>query len=204
MSGSSAATSFAMFASHCLASADSSVTRRVERCGLATSAANKRLSTAARSAASAINPSVIVSRSVHSTPSEKQPRAVRLGEATALADVFDTSLDTLLGRSVSPRKSATYAVRALAAAAEQASWQVSSIETTLRDRIDELVAEYPTDEWMKALVSGCERACDQLAEAHSALHDALNSSGPDSKVKQLIRTMLLKSADALRTVATPS
>ena len=34
--------------------------------------------------------------------SEKKPRAVRLAEAAAIADLFDVSLDTLLGRQMAP------------------------------------------------------------------------------------------------------
>jgi hypothetical protein len=122
--------------------------------------------------------------------SERKPRAVRLAEATAIADLFKVSVDTLLGRSVAPRSDEMYAFRALLDTAQQASWQVSSIENTLRDRIAEL-AVFDLPEMMKAFQSDCERACDALAKAHDAISEAGNPSG-SGDLQRFTRKKLLE------------
>jgi transcriptional regulator with XRE-family HTH domain len=124
---------------------------------------------------------------------EAGDRAARIDEIAAVADVFEVSVDTLLGRSVNPKHDLMFALRALADAANQASWQVESIETTLRDRIVELAAfnsEAEPDALAKSFQSGCERACDALAEANDALHDALNPPG-SAQAQRSMRKLLL-------------
>ncbi|MCK0175838.1 helix-turn-helix transcriptional regulator [Mycolicibacterium sp. F2034L] len=66
---------------------------------------------------------------------EAGERAVRIDEATALADIFDVSVDALLGRSSSFERDRLYAVRD---AALQATSGVSAISTTLINVFAEL------------------------------------------------------------------
>ena len=66
---------------------------------------------------------------------EAGERAVRIDEATVLADIFDVSVDALLGRSASFQKDRLYAVQD---AASQASAGVSAIATTLMNVFPEL------------------------------------------------------------------
>jgi transcriptional regulator with XRE-family HTH domain len=121
--------------------------------------------------------------------SERKPRAVRLAEATAIADLFEVSLDTLLGRSV-PKHDEMYAFKALLDTANKASWQVSTIEATLRDRAAEL-ATFDLAGWLKAFQSRCERACDALAEANDALQAAMNPPGSED-IQRLTRQQLFE------------
>ncbi len=123
--------------------------------------------------------------------STRQPRAVRLAEAAAIAGLFDVSLDALLGRSVAAEKDAVYAFEALLHTARQAAWQTSSIEDSLRDRLAELAAPDLTKGWVGAVQSDCARACDALAEATSALQAALKPPGGDG-VRRLTRKLLLQ------------
>jgi transcriptional regulator with XRE-family HTH domain len=115
-------------------------------------------------------------------------RSVRIDEATAIADLFEVSIDTLLGRSVAPKNNEMYAFKALLETARQASWQVSSIEATLRDRAAELDA-FDLPEMMKNFQSRCERACDALAEAHDAISEEAGDRDPE--LQRLIRKQLL-------------
>jgi hypothetical protein len=117
-------------------------------------------------------------------------RSVRIDEATAIADLFEVSLDTLLGRSVARKHDEMYVFKTLLDTARQASWQVSSIETTLRDRAAELDA-FDLPEMMKAFQSDCERACDALAQAQDAISEAGNPSG-SGDLQRLIRKRLLE------------
>ncbi|MGB8206417.1 MAG: helix-turn-helix transcriptional regulator [Mycobacterium sp.] len=129
--------------------------------------------------------------------SESKPRAARLGEATAIADLFDVSLDTLLGRAVAPKHDRMYAFRALMDAASQASWQVSTIETTLRGRVAELAVLSPTGA-MKTYLSRCERACEALADVDKALHEAMNPPGSapaQRAMRKLVVEALRKEVD---------
>lgn len=117
-------------------------------------------------------------------------RPVRIDEATAIADLFEVSVDTLLGRSVAPKNDKMYVFKALLDSAQQASWQVSSIESTLRDQTAELAA-FDLPKMMKAFQSDCERACDALAQANDALRDAGNPSG-SGELQRLTRKLLLR------------
>jgi transcriptional regulator with XRE-family HTH domain len=119
---------------------------------------------------------------------ENETRAARLNEVAAVADLLGVSLDTLLGRSVAAKNDKMYVFKALLDTAQQASWQVSSIETTLRDRAAELDA-FDLPEMMKAFRSDCERACDALAQANDALRAAGNPSGRNP-LAALIRKLL--------------
>lgn len=116
-------------------------------------------------------------------------RSVRIDEANAIADVFEVSVDALLGRSVAAQHDEMYVFKALLDSAQQASWQVSSIETTLRDRITELDA-FDLPQMMRTFQSDCERACDALAQANDALRTAGPSGGGD--LQRLIRKELRK------------
>lgn len=70
--------------------------------------------------------------------SEKKPRAVRLAEAMAIAEVFDVSLDALLGRKTRKGNDLAYMVRSALETARQCGWQVAAIRTTLGDRFADL------------------------------------------------------------------
>jgi transcriptional regulator with XRE-family HTH domain len=120
---------------------------------------------------------------------EAGERAARIDEIAAVADIFEVSLDMLLGRSVAPKNDDLYVLRALVDATAQASWQVSTIETTLRDRIAQVVAIGPEGVG-KTIAAGCERACDALAEADNALRDVLNPPGSEG-VQRAMRKMML-------------
>jgi transcriptional regulator with XRE-family HTH domain len=121
--------------------------------------------------------------------SESRPRAARLGEASAIADLFEVSLDTLLGRAVAPKRDRMYAFRALVDAAFQASWQVSSVETTLRGRVAELAALGPAGA-MKTYLSRCERVCEALADVDKALNDAMHPPGSGAAQRAMRKLML--------------
>lgn len=120
---------------------------------------------------------------------EAGDRSARIDEVAAIADLFEVSLDTLLGRSTAPQSDRIYALRALIDAARQASWQVSVIESTLRDRVAELAALGPRG-FMKSTATRCERACDALTEADTALDEVLNPPGSGAAQRSLHRLML--------------
>jgi transcriptional regulator with XRE-family HTH domain len=125
---------------------------------------------------------------------EAGERAPLIDEVAAIADMFDVSIDTLLGRSATPRNDLMFALRALADTAHHATWQVESIETALRDRIAQLAAfnsEVKPDALAKSIQSGCERACDALAEANDALHSALTPPG-STAAQRSMRKLLRK------------
>lgn len=95
---------------------------------------------------------------------EAGERAVRIDEATALADIFDVSVDALLGRSASFQKDRLYAVQD---AARQASAGVSAIITTLINVFPELDGlEFDN---RKAVTAAADRALATLGQAVDAL-----------------------------------
>jgi transcriptional regulator with XRE-family HTH domain len=121
---------------------------------------------------------------------ESGDRSVRINEAEALADLFEMSIDALLGRTA-PKNDVRYAARALHDAVEQAAWQVETIEAGVRDRLAELKAFPGPKGFTLGFPSACEAACDRLTDAATALHDALNL--PATKpFQRLARKMLIE------------
>lgn len=106
---------------------------------------------------------------------EKGDRSVRIDEAAAVADLFEVSLDTLLGRSVPPKADEHYTLRTLIDTASQAAWQISAIRQSVRDGATVLSAFEPTETSVKRLVSECERVADTLEGAERTLWEALNT-----------------------------
>lgn len=95
---------------------------------------------------------------------EAGERAVRIDEATALADIFDVSVDALLGRSANFERDRLYAVQD---AALQASAGVSAIATTLMNVFPELDGlEFDN---RKAVTAAAHRALAALSQASDAL-----------------------------------
>ena len=122
--------------------------------------------------------------------SKHKPRSVRLAEAAAIADLFDVSIDTLLGRSVNPEADEMYTLRALLDTAQQAAWQVSAVERSLRDQIAQLAAFGPTGH-TKTISDECARACDTLAQTHGVIHDVLFPP-KGAAVQRFTRKMLIE------------
>lgn len=120
---------------------------------------------------------------------EAGDRSARIDEVAAIADLLEVPLDTLLGRPATPKSDRLHAFQALVDAAYQAKEEVSALETTLRDRVTELIAFGP-EGFMKSTASRCERACDALAEADSALNDVLNPPGSEAAQRSLRKMRL--------------
>ena len=119
---------------------------------------------------------------------ESGDRAARINEATALADLFEVSVDALLGR-MAQKNHARLAARVLLDAVGQASWQVDSIEATMRERLAEL-AVFEEKGWELGFRSACEVACDRLTDAGNALRDVMNP--PEGKpFKRALRKMMI-------------
>jgi hypothetical protein len=106
---------------------------------------------------------------------EAGERAAKIDEIAAIADIFEVSLDRLLGRDISDEADAQHALRALTDTAAQSAWQVTAITNTLRDQTTQLAAFTPTDAATKRLVSECAKAADTLTDVTAALWDALNT-----------------------------
>lgn len=71
---------------------------------------------------------------------EKGTRSVRIDEAALIADIFETSVDAMLGRKVQRADDVDYALGALLETAQQSSMQVAGIRNSLAERFTELNA----------------------------------------------------------------
>src|ERR1700733_3207189 len=69
----------------------------------------------------------------HHRQNEAGDRAARIDEIAGVADLLEVSLDTLLGRSTTPKNDKMYAFRALLDATRRAEAEVSTAEATLRE-----------------------------------------------------------------------
>jgi transcriptional regulator with XRE-family HTH domain len=69
---------------------------------------------------------------------ESGTRAVRINEAAVFADVFDTSVDALLGRKAQRGDDADYALTAAIDTARRSSMELTGIQNVLTERFGEL------------------------------------------------------------------
>lgn len=74
---------------------------------------------------------------------ESGERAVRIDEAAALADLFEVSLDALLGRRHNSREDElAYSLRLLRDTARDSSQQVGAAMDAIREQLEELPGEF--------------------------------------------------------------
>ncbi len=99
---------------------------------------------------------------------ESGDRAVRIDEATGIADLFEISLDSLLGRKAGLDNDLGYALRALRDGAQKSVWDLTAIYNSgLRERLsDVLDLEF---EGADELQRDGNRALDALDAAVEAL-----------------------------------
>lgn len=69
---------------------------------------------------------------------ERGERAVRISEAVVLADLFDTSVDSLLGRKAQPGDDADYALTAALDIARRSSMELTGMQNAIIERFREL------------------------------------------------------------------
>jgi transcriptional regulator with XRE-family HTH domain len=105
---------------------------------------------------------------------EAAKRSVRIDEALAISDLFDVSLDGLLGRTSNLRNDRAYALRALADTADRSKRQALDITIALGEGLaDVLALGFDFDE-RQTLQADCQRAIDALRVACLALTDIAN------------------------------
>jgi transcriptional regulator with XRE-family HTH domain len=115
----------------------------------------------------------------------RAPRAVRLAEIMALADIFEVSIDWLLQRGVKPRSDQIHALIAAGDTAVQSLTQITDIIGAIEGRMDDLALF--KDDLPEALTAGYERARDLLIDVDGVLADvrrlALNSMREELRAK---------------------
>lgn len=74
---------------------------------------------------------------------EAGDRSVRINEAVGIADLFEISVDSLLGRKPRGQRSElSYSLRVFRDTARQSSQQVWAIKETIREQLEELPGEF--------------------------------------------------------------
>jgi len=103
---------------------------------------------------------------------EAGTRSVRISEAVGIADLFDVSLDALLGRNSRPKRDLDYAIGALMEAVYTSKTTLQRISRPLRDRLEDL----PTDfDGYITLEEGFREVFGQLDSASAALRKVEDS-----------------------------
>lgn len=125
---------------------------------------------------------------------EAGDRAVPIDEAAAIADLFDVSLDKLLGRDLGPERDVMYTLRGALETVRQSSVLVSSIEATLRDRAAEVdgLRDFSEDSIGGAIAAACQQAADALAQANKALERVDKFPAGGGALARFTREMLLE------------
>jgi transcriptional regulator with XRE-family HTH domain len=98
---------------------------------------------------------------------EKGTRSVRIDEAAGIADLFEVSVDALLGRNVERGADLAYTLRAVLTTARQSAQQTASVA----DALDAASADLDALEFngRDTLDKGLARARRGLRDAHAAL-----------------------------------
>jgi transcriptional regulator with XRE-family HTH domain len=94
---------------------------------------------------------------------EAGDRSVQIDEAGAIAELFEVSLDSLLGRNVGLENDLAYTLRAVQSTARHSQNQISGITTALGERCSDLAA---------LQFAGCDTLQSQLLAASEALLQA--------------------------------
>jgi transcriptional regulator with XRE-family HTH domain len=107
---------------------------------------------------------------------EKGDRSVRIDEAAGIADLFEVSVDSLLGRRVRQESDLAYTLRGLSDMARQSSQQIAGIANTLSERLVDLsLFEF---EGREALKSEGDQAFYALRTALQALYRVSTFEAP--------------------------
>ncbi len=128
---------------------------------------------------------------------EKGDRSVRIDEAAGIADLFDVSLDALMGRNVGSERDLLYTAQRALQTSHLTPGQISLLEGELRERVTEMDA-FEFDE-RAAIAADYNRAAKSLARARDAL---LNTLSPlrDAVVaataSQIIRDQIAEMGEA--------
>jgi transcriptional regulator with XRE-family HTH domain len=120
---------------------------------------------------------------------ESGERAVRIDEATAIADLFDVSVDALLGRKVTPGNDLEYILRAVLNTARQSAEQTAAIADALGDNLVDLDAlEFNGREELENEVVRAQR---DLRKAHATLSNVAKFRLPPGVHVALRKTLAM-------------
>jgi transcriptional regulator with XRE-family HTH domain len=120
------------------------------------------------------------------TKIEAGDRAAQIDEIVAIAELFEVSVDTLLGRDTSQVRDKDYLLLALTDSAMRAKWQISSTEQQLRSALADM-SSFDLRGPEKTVADGCAVACDAMADAVTAIHATERAQ---SKIYQAINSTL--------------
>jgi transcriptional regulator with XRE-family HTH domain len=118
---------------------------------------------------------------------ESGARGVRLDEAAAIADIFGTSLETLMGRRARPAGDLLYTVETLLNTKSQGRWPVQALLTAMADQATEVAAADSNGRWAE-LIEDARAAVTALTEALTAVDRV--GQRPTLGIKQAQRKIL--------------
>ena len=106
---------------------------------------------------------------------EAGSRSVRINEAVGIADLFEVSLDSLLGRKPGTQESdLTYRLGTLGANAYESYLLVTTIIRTVREPLEELPDDFEGADNLREMGYS---ALSRLESAHKALAELVSASG---------------------------
>lgn len=123
---------------------------------------------------------------------EAGDRQVRIDEAAAIADLFDVSLDSLLGRKTALENDLVHAVRSLQEVAHKALWDIGHTMDSVRERVAD-VADFDF-EGRDALESELSRAFGATEEAQDALYAVAGFELPPKAAVRLREELITNAA----------
>jgi hypothetical protein len=123
---------------------------------------------------------------------ESGERAVRIDEATAIADLFEVSVDTLLGRNVERGSDLGYTIRSVQNIACQSAQQSAAIADALAGSLVDLDAlEFKGRAPLEREIVRAQRA---LGEAQTALSKVAKFQPPPGSTLALRKDLVIREA----------
>jgi transcriptional regulator with XRE-family HTH domain len=120
---------------------------------------------------------------------ESGERAVRIDEATAIAELFEVSVDALLGRNVDRRSDLAYTLRSVLTTARQSAQQTAAIADALAVSVADLDALKFTGR--TALEREVVRAQKAVSEAQAALSNVAKFQLPSGSTLALRKDLAI-------------
>jgi transcriptional regulator with XRE-family HTH domain len=112
---------------------------------------------------------------------EAGTRSVSIDEAARIADLFEMSIDSLVGRQVGMKGDLAHALHALHAVVSKSAWDLTGMHASIDERLTD-IADFEFEGREELEVDGA-RAIAALSEAHRALDRMSTFELPEGAVR---------------------
>ena len=138
---------------------------------------------------------------------EAGDRSVRINEAVAIADVFEVSLDALLGREPGPRRDLHYALGALLDAVYLSQTQLHRTAKSLHERLEDIPSGFGGYDTLARLEREVSGQLDKAQKALDRVKDKLDDefiAAVESRAAKRLKEMSTQELEQLKKSIPPA